>query len=96
MPKSKISKPEVKQPRVVLRSSAAEILSAYDKHIYSVEQALQMLGVSRHTFFRRLIQAGFRLTGTMATPHPTKFRMKRANGSSSSFKPSTRTSRHRS
>lgn len=38
MPKSKISKPEVKQPRVVLRSSAAEILSAYDKHIYSVEQ----------------------------------------------------------
>lgn len=30
MPKSKISKPEVKQPRVVLRSSAAEILSAYD------------------------------------------------------------------
>lgn len=100
MPKSKISKPEVKQPRVVLRSSAAEILSAYDKHIYSVEQALQMLGVSRPTFFRRLkagaIQAGFRLTGTMATPHPTKFRMKRANGSSSSFKPSTRTSRHRS
>lgn len=54
MPKSKISKPEVKQPRVVLRSSAAEILSAYDKHIYSVEQALQMLGVSRPTFFRRL------------------------------------------
>ena len=34
--------------------SAADILSAYDKHIYSVEQALQMLGVSRPTFFRRL------------------------------------------
>lgn len=45
MPKSKISKPEVKQPRVVLRSSAAEILSAYDKQIYSVEQAAQMLGL---------------------------------------------------
>ena len=27
MPKSKISKPEVKQPRVVLRSSVAEILT---------------------------------------------------------------------
>lgn len=54
MPKSKISKPEVKQPRVVLRSSVAEILSAYDKQIYSVEQAAQMLGVSRPTFFRRL------------------------------------------
>lgn len=54
MPKSKISKLEVKQPRVVLRSSAAEILSAYDKQIYSVEQAAQMLGVSRPTFFRRL------------------------------------------
>ena len=54
MPKSKISKPEVKQPRVVLRSSAAEILSAYDKHIYSVEQALEMPRSIPPTFFRRL------------------------------------------
>lgn len=63
MPKSKISKPEVKQPRVVLRSSVADILSAYDKHIYSVEQAAQMLGVSRPTFFRRL--KAWRDTGTV-------------------------------
>lgn len=66
MPKSKISKPEVKQPRVVLRSSAAEILSAYDKQIYSVEQAAQMLGVSRPTFFRRL--KAWRETGKIP-PH---------------------------
>ena len=37
MPKSKISKPEVKQPRVVLRSSAAEILGSSRK---SVERGL--------------------------------------------------------
>lgn len=54
MAKSKISKPEPKQTSVVFRSGVAEILSAYDKHIYSVEQAAQLLGVSRPTFFRRL------------------------------------------
>lgn len=94
MPKSKISKPEVKQPRVVLRSSVAEILSAYDKQIYSVEQAAQMLGVSRPTFFRRL--KAWRETGQIPlhgnNGHAPPL-MKRANGLLASYEPNIMTSK---